>query len=390
MDPTLFLNLLIIIVLAKVGGEILAKLGYPSVVGEIVTGIVLGPSILNLITPNESLGTFSDLGFLLVLLYAGLSLDINQLFEASKRGLVVSIFNVAATMIVGYAVGKMFGYSDLTSVSIGIALSISSVGMGTRVLMDLNKLQTAAGMTLVSVAVIDDVSEIIMLGAVLGISSAGIASASNQIAIQIFKTALFFLVVYVVGFYFKVPERLKKFVENSRTLGTKLSYIFAVLFSTMALAHLTGIHVIIGAFFSGLMLSKSFSEDREMHRTIMFITFGLFAPIAYSWVGLNTMLTALITNLPLLVAVLISGVGAEIIGGGLGSRCAGLNWGESLIVGIGLTGRAGIELAVLEVMRVTGLFNLEIYSSFVVLTAVSCLLMPFMLKFACSRVWRNS
>lgn len=372
------------------GGEILAKFGYPSVVGEIVAGIVLGPSVLGLITPIESLGTFSDLGFLLVLLYAGLSLDITQLFEATKRGLVVSIFNVAATMIVGYAIGKFFGYSDLTSVSIGIALTISSVGMGTRVLMDLNRLQTQAGMTLVSVAVIDDVSEVIMLGAVLGIASAGAASVSNQLVIQIVKVALFFLVVFVVGFYFKVPERLNRFVERSRTMGTKLSYIFVVLFATMALAYLTGIHVIIGAFFSGLMLSRAFEKDREIHGTIMFITFGLFAPLAYSWVGLNTLLTALITNLPLLVAILISGVGAEIIGGCLGSKCAGLNWGESLIVGIGLTGRAGIELAVLEVMRLAGLIGLEIYSSFVVLTAMACILMPFMLKFACSCVWRTS
>ena len=386
----LFLDLLVIIVLAKVGGEILAKFGYPSVVGEIVAGIVLGPSILNLITPIESLGTFSDLGFLLVLLYAGLSLDITQLFEATKRGLVVSIFNVAATMIMGYAVGKFFGYSDLTSVSIGIALTISSVGMGTRVLMDLNRLQTQAGMTLVSVAVIDDISEVIMLGAVLGIASVGVASASNQLVIQIMKMALFFIVVFVVGFYFKVPERLNRFVERSRTMGTKLSYIFVVLFATMTLAYLTGIHVIIGAFFSGLMLSRAFEKDREIHGTIMFITFGLFAPLAYSWVGLNTLLTALITNLPLLVAILISGVGAEIFGGCLGSKCAGLNWGESLIVGIGLTGRAGIELAVLEVMRLAGLIGLEIYSSFVVLTAMACILMPFMLKFACSRVWRTS
>jgi len=83
-------------------------------------------------------------------------------------------------------------------------------------------------------------------------------------------------------------------------------------------------------------------------------------------------------------------VGAEIFGGCLGSKCAGLNWGESLIVGIGLTGRAGIELAVLEVMRLAGLIGLEIYSSFVVLTAMACILMPFMLKFACSRVWRTS
>lgn len=102
------------------------------------------------------------------------------------------------------------------------------------------------------------------------------------------------------------------------------------------------------------------------------------------------MLSTLATNLPLLVSIIVAGIGGEILGGCLGSKCAGLNWRESLVVGIGLTGRAGIELAIIEVMRLAGLITLEVHASFVILTAVSCLLMPFLLKLACACVWRNA
>jgi Kef-type K+ transport system membrane component KefB len=162
------------------------------------------------------------------------------------------------------------------------------------------------------------------------------------------------------------------------------------MFSTMGLAYAAGVHVIIGAFFAGLMLSRAFREDKDTHGAIRLMTFGLFAPIAYAWVGLNTVLTTLAASLLLMVTIVVAGIGAEILGGGLGSKCAGLNWRESLVVGVGLTGRAGIELAVIEAMRLAGTNTPEIYSSFVVLTTIACLLMPVMLKFACAYAWEGS
>ncbi len=383
MDFTIFLNLLLILAIAKIVGEILAKFGYPSVVGEIATGIVLGPSIFALISPHEPLGLFADMGFLLVLLYAGLSLDVKRLFEATKRGLIVSVFNIAVTMVLGYAIGKLFNYSDISAVSIGIALTISSVGMGTRVLIDLDRLNTPAGMTLVSVAVIDDISEVLMLGMVLGMASNAGVIATYQLAVQIIKVVLFFLFIFIAGFYLKVFDRLKRYTDKTQSMGTKLSYVFLITFATMGLAYAAGLHIIIGAFFAGLMLNKAFRDDKEIHKSIILMTFGLFAPVAYAWVGLNTMLSSLSTNIPLLVSIIVGGIGGEILGGFLGARFAGLCSSDSLIIGIGLTGRAGIELAVLEVMRLAGLITLEVYSSFVILTAIACLLMPFLLKLAC-------
>lgn len=384
MDFTIFLNLLIILAIAKIVGEILAKFGYPSVVGEIATGIVLGPSVFALVTPQEPLGLFADMGFLLVLLYAGLSLDVKRLFEATKRGLIVALFNVAVTMILGYTIGKLFNYSDISSVSIGIALTISSVGMGTRVLIDLDRLNTPAGMTLVSVAVIDDISEVLMLGIVLSMASNAGVIATPQLAVQITKVALFFLFIFIAGFHLKIFDRLKRYTDKTQSMGTKLSYVFLITFATMGLAYAAGLHIIIGAFFAGLMLNKAFRDDKEIHKTVMLMTFGLFAPVAYAWVGLNTMLSSLSTNIPLLALIIVAGIGGEILGGFLGSRLVGLCNVDSVIVGIGLTGRAGIELAVIEVMRTAGLIALEVYSSFVILTAISCILMPLMLKLVCS------
>ncbi len=385
-----FIDLFAILVAAKISGEILARLGYPSVVGEIATGIILGPSVFGLILPQGSIGQFSDLGFALVLLYAGLTLDTKELHKAAKRGLFISVVNVTITISLGYLIGKHFAYPDLTSIALGVALSISSVGMGTRVLMDLGRLNTPPGITLLSGAVIDDVSGVLILAMVLGIASSENVAIANQIIMKIAQIALFFAVIFVVGFYTKIPEIIERRVQRSRTTGTKLTYVFASLFATMGMAHLAGIHGIIGAFFSGLILNKVYREDREIQRIILLMTLGLFAPIAYAWVGLNTNLATLSTNLLLLSSILAAGLGGKILGGTMGSRCTGFRWNESFVVGIGLTGRAGIELAVIEVMRSAGIIGSEVYSSIVVLTALACILMPFMLKVACTYFWRDS
>lgn len=386
MDNSLFLNILIILVLAKLGGEFIARFGYPSVVAEIAAGIILGPSILGIIYPAESLGILSELGFILVLLYAGLHLDVSQLFEASRHGVLVALLSVPATIASGYAVGRLFGYTNLTSLSIGSAMAISSVGMGARVLVDLDRLKTPAGMTLISAAVADDVLGVAALGMLVSITKVGYTS--SHILNLALGVGAFFILFFVVGFVMKVPEKLVETVNKSRTMGTKISYVFMVLFATMSLAEFLGVHAIIGAFFAGLMLNRGFLEDLEIHKSIMIFTFGLFAPLAYSWVGLNTVLMALVTNLSLLGVILFTGFASRIISGFLASRMSGLEWKDGLVVGVGLTGRAGIELAVLEVLRSTGLIGLEIYSSFVILTAVASIAMPLMLKYLCSWIWR--
>lgn len=386
MDNSLFLNILILLVLAKLGGEFIVRFGYPSVVAEIATGIILGPSILGIISPVESLGILSELGFILVLLYAGLHLDVSQLFEASRYGVLVALVSVPATIASGYAVGRLFGYSNLTSLSIGSAMAISSVGMGARVLVDLDRLRTPAGMTLISSAVADDVLGVAALGMLVSITKVGYTS--SHILNLALGVGAFFIIFLVVGFVMKVPEKLVEPVNKSRTMGTKISYVFMVLFAIMSLAEFLGVHAIIGAFFAGLMLNRGFLEDLEIHKTIMIFTFGFFAPLAYSWVGLNTVLMTLATNLSLLVVILFVGFASRIISGFFACRISGLDWKDSLIVGVGLTGRAGIELAVIEVLRSTGLIGLEIYSSFVILTAVACIAMPLMLKYLCSWIWR--
>lgn len=385
MNNTLFLYILLILVISKISGELITRIGYPSVVAEIATGIILGPSVLAVIQPNASLQIFSELGFILVLVYAGLHLDVSKLLEVSRQGLVVTLVGVPLTIASGYAVGRFFGYPDLTSISIGSAMAISSVGMSARVLVDLDQLQTPAGITLISVAVIDDIAGVAFLGALLSLSTNNGAS-SLSILTLILRVGLFFLFIYILGFILKTPEKMIKPVNKSKTMGTLLSYVFVVLFASMSLAELLGIHAIIGAFFAGLMLNRGFAgAETGIRESIMIFTFGLFAPLAYSWVGLNTTLGVLVANIPLLVVILFTGFASRIVGGVIGGKLVGLEWGDSLIVGVGLTGRAGIELAILEVLRSANLINSEIYTSFVILTATACIIMPFMLK--CVGAW---
>ncbi|MEM2875598.1 MAG: cation:proton antiporter [Candidatus Bathyarchaeia archaeon] len=389
MDLTLVLNLLILLVLAKLSGEALAKKGYPSVVGEIFTGILLGPSVLRLINPNNHLELFADLGFLLILLYAGLSLETERFFQATRKGLIISVGDVGIPMILGYSIGRFFNYPDISSISLGIALSISSVGFGTRVLIDLKRLKTLVGMAIVSVAVIDDITGVLLLGTTLSIASTGGIVMLNQLFLRILAAALFLTLIIAVGFKMKIPDRLKKMTERSNTMGIKLFYVFAVLFTTMSLAYLTGLEAIVGAFFAGLMLNRAFKDDKETHETIKSMTFGLFAPVAFGFMGLNTLLPTLIINIPLFLCIMAAGFVGKILGGGLGAKITGFSWRESLVVGIGLTGRAGIELVVLEVLRRAGLITLEVYSSLIILTAMACVGMPLMLKFACTHVLRK-
>ena len=180
-----FAALLLLLVLARFFGEIFERMKQPAMIGEIIAGIILGPTLLNFIHRTEELKVISDLGVFLLVILAGLEINFDDILKSMKgRNIVVSLLAFILPIISGFMIGKLFGQSVMTTVFIGLCVAITALPVSIRILMDLGKLNTEVGQKIISVAIFDDVLALTILGILLDLNHID-KSFSAKIAVSI-------------------------------------------------------------------------------------------------------------------------------------------------------------------------------------------------------------
>lgn len=251
-----FLFELAIIVLAvKVVGHLSVKIGQPSVFGKLLVGIILGPSILNLIHPNPLISELAEIGVILLMFLAGLETDFDEFKKNAFASTTVAIGGVVLPFIGGFIVAWLFGFDTTVAIYIGTLLVATSVSISVQTLRELGKLKTREGTTILGAAVLDDVLGIIILSAVLGLTAGGTAGASGigDLLFLIVKIVLFFVIAALLGYYvLPIMLRVMERLQVSQTL-LAFAVIVALLFAY--LGELFGVAGIVGSYLCGLMLS---------------------------------------------------------------------------------------------------------------------------------------
>ena len=264
MDVTaVLLDILIVLVAAKVAAEIAERINVPAVVGEIVAGIIIGPSVLSLVGGDETLTVLGELGVILLLLGVGLEMDMGELGEVGRASLSVAVIGVAVPMLGGYGVASALGHSGNQSLFIGAALAATSVGITARVFSDLRALATVEARTVLGAAVADDVLGLVILTVVVRLVSEGSVSILD-IAVILGVAIGFLLVTALLGA--KFAPRLFQFVDrNSRSAGTLVALTLAFTLAFAELADAAQLAPIVGAFVAGLALVAQLGQ--ATHRT---------------------------------------------------------------------------------------------------------------------------
>ncbi|MGW8249263.1 MAG: cation:proton antiporter [Anaerolineales bacterium] len=388
--------LVVIIVAAKIGGYISYKLNQPSVLGELIVGIILGPSLLDFLHwpyftdehLTETISHLAELGVLLLMFIAGLDLHLSDLAKSGKVSAFAGIFGVILPLGLGTLVGLLFQLELLSALFIGLVLSATSVSISAQTLMELNVLRSRVGIGLLGAAVFDDVLVVLGLSIFIAVIQAGDNSSWLSILMVILQMVIYLAVAIGVGIW--LLPKLSSMVEKlpiSRGLVT-FAFVVALLYAWAA-ESLGSMAALTGAFLAGLMFSQTRIKE-YIESGISTLAYAFFVPIFFVNVGLSAnakQLTA--QSLFLLLVMVVVAIVGKVFGAGLGARLAGLSNLESLQLGVGMMSRGEVGLIVATVGILEGLISQETFAAIVGVVIVTTLLTPPSLRYLFSRNERS-
>ncbi len=387
MGYEFLLWLAIILFSTKVVGLIIRKIGLPEVVGFLIAGIVLGPSVLKIITisPGDPTGMFlentAELGVILLMFAAGLETDMQQMKDNLKASVVTAVCGVVVPLVVGTIVygayfGKNFGDYDslLESIFVGVVLTATSVSITVQTLREMGHLNGAVGTTILGAAVIDDILGIIVLAVVSGLKDTSVSIGSVLLKL------LGFAVVIVVIFI--VVRKLEPILALDK--GKRRTGLFALAFC-MILAFVSerffGVADITGAYFAGFILSgstvKGYVGEKVENVSTMF-----FSSVFFASIGIKVTLGGMSASVWIFAIILtVVAILTKVIGCGGGAAICGFRGKSVLQIGVGMVSRGEVALIVAEKGRQLGLVDEAMFAPVVLVVIVTTLLTPILLKF---------
>lgn len=398
LDLPFFVNILILLVVARVFGEIMERFNQPAMIGEILAGVVLGPTLLNFVHRTEDIKVISELGVFLLVILAGLEINLDDVLKSLKgKNIIISLSAFFLPIFSGFAVGKLFHQDVMTTVFIGLCVAITALPVSIRILMDLGKLNSPLGQKIVSVAIFDDVMALTILGILLDLKDVEktFYSITTTTIYTLLKLALFLIVVVISYRLIKRFTKEENFIEQqlNKVLGFlkgkeslfAILFVFILIFASLTEA--VGLHFIIGSFVAAMLINKDLIGEKHLntvHNTTNSMAMGFLAPIFFAGIGLEFKFDA-ISNYWLLIAIVFVSFASKIAGGFIGGAAAGLKRRESLVLGIGLNARGIMELVIANIAYQAKLINSEIFSMLVIMGLLTTLTTPFLLK----RVFRS-
>ncbi len=392
MSPFLQLafELVVILLAAKAAGYISTRLGQPSVLGELLIGVLLGPSLINILglpfINSSSLGTIisdlSELGVLLLMFIAGLELHLGELAGHRKVSLLASLGGLLLSIGLGWAAGRLFGLKASSSVLLGVALGATSVSISARTLMEMGILRSRVGLSLLGAAVVDDVLSILAFSIFLAVTNG--SGGFWSLVWLTGRMALFLAGATAFGLWVLPP--LVRCVGRLSISQGVLAFAIVILLAYGLAAELVGqMAAMIGAFLAGLMFART-PEKSQIEQSMPSLAYGLFVPIFFINIGLSINLHNLQENaLWLIMAVTLAAIAGKLFGAAAGARLGGFPDHEAFQLGAGMVARGEVTLIVAAAGSKVGLLNGAAFSAIVAAVLLSTLLTPPMLRFAFAR-----
>ena len=383
---SIFKDLAIIMLFAKLFGLAARKLKAPQVVGEIVAGLLIGPSLLGWVQLNDFLSVCAQIGVVMLMFSAGLGTNLRDLLKTGPKALAIACAGVLVPLAGGTLLYLCFyGFAPwgsekfLTAVFIGVIMTATSVSITVETLKELGKLKSELGTAILSAAIIDDVIGILVLTFVIGFKN----PESNPLQVA-FSTVVFFALAIVVGF---VIYKVFKFVDK-RYPRTHRIPIFALVlcfgFSYLA-EKVFGIADITGAYVAGIILCN-LRDSEYIEQKLDINEYMIFAPIFFASIGLKTNVQGINLDIILFsLAFVAVALVTKIIGCGAMSRLCGFKGSDTLKIGVGMMPRGEVALIVAQRGLSEGLISSVYFTSVILLIIVSSIATPIILKLLFNR-----
>ena len=395
----LVFGLAVILAAAKFSGELTERyLKQPSVLGELVAGIVIGPFLLGsldlpgigalfplphgegagLIPVSNELWAVAQIASVVLLFVAGLETDLKQFLRFAPQASVVAIGGVIAPFVLGNAATVLMGFADSftdpVALFMGAVMTATSVGITARILGDIREINTPEGVTILAAAVVDDVLGILVLTIVVGIAETGGISAANVATVG--GKAVGFWLALTIGGIFAAPY-ISRFLLAFRSSGASLALALGLAFLAAALAEMFGLAMIIGAYSIGLALSGTEIKERLMEG--LESVFHALVPIFFVVMGMLVDLEAMTAAIGLGLVITVLAVISKLVGAGVPALAVGFNKVGSWRIGVGMLPRGEVALIVAGIGLSRGVIGSDIFGVAILMTVVTTFLAPILL-----------
>ena len=374
----------VLLLSAKIAGYVSIRLGQPSVLGELLVGVVLGPSLLNVLhlpfldaEMAEFIAKLGEVGVLLLMFLAGMELHLGELTHNLRVSAFAGTLGVVVPVLLGWGIGPLFGMDQPSSNFLGLTLGAPRGSISAQTLIELKALRSRVGLSLLGAAVFDDILVILLLSLFLAVQSgAGTLAGVGLIAVRM----IVFLVSSVAFGIWVLPWLMRRIAHLPVSQGVLTLALVVMLAYGLAAELVGGMAAITGAFLAGLMTARV-PEKERVESGMHALAYGLFVPIFFVNIGLTVNVRELQTDVYwMTLVIIVIAVLGKWLGAGLGARLGGLSIRESSQLGVGMISRGEVGLIVASVGVRESLVTGAEFSSIVAMVLVSTLVTPPLLR----------
>jgi Kef-type K+ transport system membrane component KefB len=376
-NTAILLSLFVALLAAKLAAELFERIRQPAVVGEIIAGIIIGPAVLNLVQPSETLDALAEIGVIFLLFTVGLETRPSDIFKVGRTATLVAVLGVAVPFAAGWGLLSLWpGHSWIEALFVGAAMVATSVGITARVLSGMRLISAEASRIILAAAVIDDVIGLLVLAIVTGLSKGGL----NYIHIGILATLAVGFTVLVVVFGTHAVERVRHPIRKMKIDHSLLMFAVVLCFGLAAVANLIGIAGIVGAFLAGVALSE-INDEPKLHQQSKALS-EFTAPFFLIAIGMKLNLAAFReANVILLTLTVVAlAMITKLIGCGLGAARLGRR--RALQVGVGMIPRGEVGIVVAQIGLAMAAVSDVIYGVVLAMAVITTLAAPPFIKLA--------
>ncbi len=376
-----FLELAVILIVAKLFGYIATKAKMPGALGQLIGGMLIGPSILNIVSYSEGVHLISEMGVVLLLFLAGLETDVEEFKKVGVPSFLIALGGVAVPFVMGYFLSEWFGYERTEALFLGGVLTATSVGLTVSILMEMKKLRTKEGTAILASAVVDDILGIILLTTLIAMYRKGHVYIED-VGILVGEVAVFFVVSWLVGRpVVKEILQLSKRIDLPESLtafALALALIFAYIAEQFRIAGITG------AYLAGVLIAQTDEAKRISNRMIT-VSYSLFVPVFLVGIGIKTDISIILHAGTFAILYSVIAIIGKIAGCGVGALLARFKPKEALKVGIGMIPRMEVALIMANVALTENVFDKGTFSIPVTMVVITTIVTPPLLRWVFSR-----
>jgi Kef-type K+ transport system membrane component KefB len=343
MEPGIILNIVLILLVAWVFGDLFRRAGLPRLLGELLAGLILGPPLLGWIQTREGMSLLADLGVFFLMFYSGMEMDPHKLLEHFWLASAVAVAGFIFPFAAGYGVAHLFGATVFQSLFIAIGLSVTSLAVGARVLQDMEIHRSKVGHVIIGAAIIDDILALVAFSMLTGLAKTGQVDPTS-IVLLFLKVIAFIGGAILVGHFLmpKLTRRLKDVEAKGYTFALIVALIMGFL------AEKAGLHLIVGAFLAGQFVREGVVEPglhQKLHNQFYNAVHGFLGPIFFASLSFHISLDLTAKDWEFLGAIVLVAMLGKMVGCGLPLLIL-RNWRESIAIGVGMNGRGEVLLVV--------------------------------------------